>query len=81
MPRKKRSLTTRYYHCEGSPARIHEDELRDLTADIYRSGKGIVAVDPTYVYYNSFPISRERYNDLVREIGESFEAPTPPVSK
>ncbi len=80
MPRKKRSLTTCYYCFERSPARVHKDELGDLTGDVYRSGQGIVAVDPTYVYYHSFPISRARYNELVRE-EESLEASRPPVSK
>jgi hypothetical protein len=58
MPRKKRSQTTRYYSFEGSPARVHEDELRDLTGDIYRTGRGIVPADASYIYFHSFPISR-----------------------
>jgi hypothetical protein len=79
MPRKKRSLTTRYYSFEGSPARVHEDELRDLTGDVYRRGRGIVPADATYIYHHSFSITRARYDELVRE-EKRFEAPNPPTS-
>jgi hypothetical protein len=80
MPCKKRSLTTRYYSNEGSPARVHEDELGDLTGDVYRSGRGIVPADASYIYFHSFPISRARYDELLRE-ERSFEVPNPPVSR
>ena len=80
MPRKKRSLTTRYYSFEGSPARVHEDELHDLTGDVYRSGRGIVPADASYIYFHSFPISRARYDELLRE-EKRLEASRPPGSR
>jgi hypothetical protein len=80
MPHKKRSRTTLYYSFEGSPARVHKDELCDLTGDVYRSGRGIVPADASYIYYHSFPISRARYDELLHE-EKRLEASRPRVSK
>jgi len=81
MPRKEPSLETSYYDSDDEPCRIHRDENGCLTGDAYRSGRGIVAIDPTDISYNGFPISQARYDELVRELDESFVASNPPLSK
>jgi len=60
-------VTTRYFVWDSEPARMHYKPNGDVSADVYRSGLGIVRVEPTAVYYGSHEISKARYKALVLE--------------
>lgn len=59
--------STSYYRWEGDACRVHEDEHGNLTADIYRSGRGIFPVNATDVLYGSVEISEKQYKELVQQ--------------
>jgi|CXWL01.1.fsa_nt_gi L-rhamnose isomerase len=56
-----------YYNWEGDACRVHEDAKGNLTADIYRAGKGTLPVSPTDVMFNSREIGEDEYKELVLE--------------
>lgn len=64
---KKSKPSIRYYSWEGDACRVHEDEMGDMTADIYRAGVGTLPVKPYDVIDNSRQISEKEYKEIVRE--------------
>ncbi len=66
MPKERKTSIT-YYSWEGEACRVHEDEMGNMEADIYRAGTGTVPVKPYDVIDNSRRISEEEYKDIVLE--------------
>lgn len=56
-----------YYSWEGDACRVVENENGNITADIYRGGKGLLSVNPTDVMFNGSKINEIQYKELVRE--------------
>jgi hypothetical protein len=56
-----------YYSWEGDACRVIEDVSGNITADIYRGGKGLLSVNPTDVTFNGSKINELQYKELVRE--------------
>lgn len=56
-----------YYSWEGDACRVVEDVNGNITADIYRGGKGLLSVNPTDVMFNGSKINEIQYKELVRE--------------
>ncbi len=81
MTHQKRSVETSYYDSDDEPCRVHRDEDGTLTGDAYRRGKGIISIGPADIIENGYPISRARYDELVRERMEISEVVNPPVSR
>ncbi len=56
-----------YYRWEGDPCRMLEDEAGNITADIYRAGRGNVPINETDLMFYGIKISEKEYKDLVLE--------------
>lgn len=67
MPRKTRPRTpaTTFHDWESDACRVHEDGQGNITADIYRAGRGTVKVSAGDVLWNGMQISEAEYNRLV----------------
>lgn len=57
----------RFYEWEGDACRIHECLDGSCTADLYRSGQGLVAVSANDVIYGGKEIGEKKYKELVLE--------------
>jgi len=60
-------VSTRFYRWDGDPCRIHSHANGDLTADLYRGGKGHVPVGPVDILFGGSEISESMYQELVLE--------------
>ena len=56
---------TAYYEWEGDACRIHTTRKGQLTADIYRAGRGIVPVAVVDVEWDGFRVSEPAYMRLI----------------
>lgn len=60
-------IITNFYRWEGDACRVHEDEQGNLSADVYRAGRGVLPVNATNVLYGSVEISEKQYKELVQQ--------------
>lgn len=60
-------IATKFYEWEGDACRVHEDEIGNLTADIYRGGVGFIPMPASDVIWKSKSISEQQYKKLVTE--------------
>ncbi len=64
---KQDKVSISYYRWEGDPCRMLEDEAGNITADIYRAGRGNVPINETDLMFYGIKISEKEYKDLVLE--------------
>jgi hypothetical protein len=61
----KRAARTSFHDWEDDACRIHHDERGNVTADLYRPGRGHIPVSPGDVVWCGMQISEAAYNQLV----------------
>jgi hypothetical protein len=64
---KSSDIMTSFYDWEGDACRLHEHANGDLTADIYRAGRGTLPISPTDLQFHASEINETRYKELVQE--------------
>ena len=57
----------RYFIWDGDACRLYCHANGDLTADIYRAGKGALPIQAVELLTEAREISEQRYRDLVQE--------------
>lgn len=55
----------RYYDWEGDACRVIKNSYGNINADLYRSGKGLIDVNPSDVVYRGKQIGEKTYKELV----------------
>ncbi len=72
-------MAIRYYNWDGDAARLREDPNGGLIAEFYRRGKGFLPMGESEIFFNSFEINKEKFDELIREEDSLGSLPTKEV--
>lgn len=58
---------TTYHSWDGDACRLHIDKNGDMTADLFRGGKGILPISPVDILWGAHEISERHFKVLVKD--------------